>query len=286
VQDNQLKSNAEFAPLVSIIIPSYNSGRFLERTLISIFNQDYPNIEIIIIDGGSTDNTADILKKYGHQIKLLSETDEGEYCAINKGIKMTGGKYIKVIPADDLLHPKATSLFVDYMERHPEAALAYGQFVFIDQDNNILRYSIQYQPFSLKGYLRGKFSHGSMTMMVRKIVFDELGLFDTTYCYQGDFEFISRVASKGLRVVDLPLALGGFRIYPEQQSVKKNKIINKQRRAIIRKYGTMLDLILCEGKQYYFITRSLLGKIKWTFLGLLGKGRYCGGNPRKFEDLY
>lgn len=274
------------APLVSIIMTSFNQSRFIKKSLDSLLNQTYRPIEIIVIDGGSSDGTLEILRSYGDKIVWISELDDGEYFAVNKGIKKAVGKYIKFCPSDDLMIPCTTSLCVEYMEKYKDVAMVYSQFAFIDESDRITEYSVQSIPFYLKGYLRRKFSHGSMTMMVRREVFDNIGLFDTDYSYTGDFEFICRLAYKDYKIIYLPHVFGGFRRYQEHQSARMRKVIKKQIILVVRKYGTRIDCFFVKLSIIMRDFRTILGRIKWGILGRFGKTRQTGKPFFYFHDLY
>ena len=93
---------------LSVIVPSYNQGAYLEETLLSVINQNYPNLELIVVDGGSTDNSVDIIRKYEHQITYwVSEKDRGQSHAINKGIQKATGEWISMLNSDDCYMPGA-----------------------------------------------------------------------------------------------------------------------------------------------------------------------------------
>ena len=121
-------------PLVSVIIPSLNGAHFLPPTLESVLRQDYPKLECIVVDGGSTDGTLDILRKYGRQLKWSSEPDNGPPDAINKGWKIATGEFLAWLNADDLWAPGAVSTAVSYFMEHPEVDVLYGDCGIIDQN--------------------------------------------------------------------------------------------------------------------------------------------------------
>ncbi|WP_105619013.1 glycosyltransferase family 2 protein [Vallitalea okinawensis] len=120
-------------PLVTIITPSFNQGKYIKDTIESVLMQDYDNVEYIVVDGGSTDNTLDILKNYSDKIKWTSEKDDGQSDAINKGFRMAKGKYVAWLNSDDTYEPGAISLAVSYFINNPEVALVYGQGDIIDE---------------------------------------------------------------------------------------------------------------------------------------------------------
>jgi glycosyltransferase involved in cell wall biosynthesis len=127
-------------PKVTIVTPSYNQAEFLEKTILSVINQDYPNLEYIIMDGGSTDNSVDIIKKYEDKIDYwVSEKDNGQSDAINKGFAIAKGQIFNWLNSDDLLLPGAITIAVNYMMENPDIQMVYGDRVIIAEDGRIIR---------------------------------------------------------------------------------------------------------------------------------------------------
>ena len=134
-----------YQPKISIVTPSYNQGQFIEETLLSVKNQDYPDIEHIIIDGGSTDNTIEILRKYEaiYNMRWVSEPDEGQADAVNKGFEMAEGDIIGWLNSDDLYFSRnAVSTIVAQFQKNPDVDIIYGNSVKINSDNKIMRVKI------------------------------------------------------------------------------------------------------------------------------------------------
>ena len=126
-------------PLVSIITPSFNQAQYLEQTIQSVLSQDYPNIEYIIMDGGSTDGSVDIIKKYQDKIKYwVSEQDAGQTEAINKGFAKAQGEILAWINSDDSYNPNAVSEAVKYLIENPNVAMVYADCNFIDENGNVI----------------------------------------------------------------------------------------------------------------------------------------------------
>lgn len=120
-------------PLVSIITPSFNQAAYLENTLRSVFSQDYPEIEYIVVDGGSTDGSLEIIEAYASQLAWwVSEPDEGQAAAINKGLDRARGEVVAWLNSDDLYLPGAVSGAVEALQAHPEAGMVYGDAITID----------------------------------------------------------------------------------------------------------------------------------------------------------
>lgn len=125
-------------PLVTIVTPSYCQGRFIRDTIESVLNQDYPHIEHLIIDGGSTDETAEIVAEYAGRVTWISEPDRGQSDAINKGFRMAKGEIVCWLNSDDLLLPRALSTAVAAFQRGPDLGVVYGDGYLIDADGHLL----------------------------------------------------------------------------------------------------------------------------------------------------
>lgn len=126
-------------PLVSIITPSFNQGRFLEQTMRSVLEQDYPRIEYIVIDGGSSDNSVEIIGKYADKLAYwVSERDKGQTDALNKGFSKAHGEFLAWMNSDDAYYPGAVSAAVAYLQEHPEIGMVYGDLDFIDENDRVI----------------------------------------------------------------------------------------------------------------------------------------------------
>ena len=127
-------------PRVTIVTPSYNQGQFIEATIQSVLNQTYPNIEYILVDGGSTDETMAIVNRYSDRIDvIIHERDKGQSDAINKGFKLASGELVGWINSDDMLHPDCVEQIVNLYHRHRDGAIYYGSRVdWIDRQGNHL----------------------------------------------------------------------------------------------------------------------------------------------------
>lgn len=126
-------------PLVSIVTPSFNQAKFLEETIRSVLDQDYPRIEYILIDGGSTDGSVEIIRKYAHRLAYwVSEKDRGQTDALNKGFAAANGSILAWLNSDDTYQPGAIRSAVDYLISHPRVGLVYGDLNFINERGEIV----------------------------------------------------------------------------------------------------------------------------------------------------
>src|SRR5579859_3606703 len=121
-----MPATLEREPLVTIVTPCLNSARFLEQTIHSVLEQDYPRIEYIVMDGGSTDATLDILRKYESKLRWESQPDSGAADAVNRGFALGAGEILGFLNADDVYHAGAVSAAVRHLRENPEAAAVYG----------------------------------------------------------------------------------------------------------------------------------------------------------------
>lgn len=174
-------------PLVSIVTPSYNCERYIEETINSVKEQEYPNIEHIVVDGASQNNTIEILKKYSDQIKWISEPDNGMYDAINKGFNMAQGEIFTYINSDDSYYSKDTiGLIVEKFKSDDTIDFVFGHCAFTDETGRIL-YTYRAPPFNKRtalAYPRNLFHQP--TCFWRNRVY--IG-FDSSFKYCGDSLF-------------------------------------------------------------------------------------------------
>src|SRR5689334_17841784 len=146
-------------PLVSIIVPSFNQGKFIKATLDSILEQDYRPIEVLVLDGGSRDETLSVLESYQGvaELRWKSEPDEGVADAVNKGLRMARGEIVAIQSSDDLYLPGAISAAVKYLLVNDDVALVYGDVEFINEHSECIGRNVL-TAFDLKHYL-GRFTY-------------------------------------------------------------------------------------------------------------------------------
>ena len=167
-------------PLVTIVTPSYNQARFLEQTMRSVLEQDYPNIEYIVVDGGSTDGSVDIIKNYSNRLAWwVSEKDNGQAEAINKGFARAKGEIVAWVNSDDYYMPGAVSSAVKALSDHPEAGFVYGNVQVVDKEEKILN-QLTYGNWGLKDLLSFHII-GQPAVFIRRSLLEKVGYLDLTY---------------------------------------------------------------------------------------------------------
>jgi glycosyltransferase involved in cell wall biosynthesis len=167
-------------PLVTIVTPSYNQARFLEQTMRSVLDQDYPNIEYMVADGGSTDGSVDIIKKYSKRLKWwVSEKDGGQAEAINKGFTRAKGEIVAWVNSDDCYMPGAISSAVKALMDYPEAGFVYGNVQVVDQDETILN-QLAYDNWGLIDLLSFHII-GQPAVFMRRSLLEKVGYLDQSY---------------------------------------------------------------------------------------------------------
>jgi glycosyltransferase involved in cell wall biosynthesis len=210
-------------PKISVVTPSYNQSQFLEKTILSVLNQNYPNLEYIIIDGGSTDGSIEIIKKYEKYLTYwVTEKDNGMYDAINKGLKIASGDILAYLNSDDVYYPNTMNIIVDYFVKHPETSLVYGNCDFIDWEGNFL-YTYRFPKFNWHRFIVLNWSSiPQQTTFWRRGVHDEIGYFDPILKMAGDFDFYAKIG-KISHVEHIGKTLAQYRLHGKSlSSTRKN----------------------------------------------------------------
>ncbi|MFZ5884734.1 MAG: glycosyltransferase family 2 protein [Chloroflexota bacterium] len=180
--------------LVSIVTPSYNQARYLEQTLRSVLEQDYPRIEYIVIDGASTDGSVDILKQYADRLAYwVSEKDSGQAEAINKGLARARGDIVAWLNSDDFYLPGAVTAAVKAFEAHPEAGLVYGDTVAVDEQGEFIHFP-RYAQWTLEDLLTFHIL-GQPAVFMRREVLLQAGFLDPSFHFLLDHQLWIRMAS-------------------------------------------------------------------------------------------
>ncbi|MGD8633377.1 MAG: glycosyltransferase family 2 protein [Anaerolineales bacterium] len=185
----------ETQPLVSIITPSFNQAEFLDETIRSVLEQDYPKIEYIIVDGGSTDGSLDVIRKYESQLDgWVSEADTGQTDAINKGFGMAKGDIFAWINSDDMYLPGAVSEAVRFFQNNPHVGMVYGNAYYIDEQSR----PIALYPAGSTDYLglrRGVNTIPQQATFFRSILWRMVGPLDPSFYYAMDYDLWTRISS-------------------------------------------------------------------------------------------
>ena len=183
-------------PLVSIITPSFNQAQYLEATIQSVFGQDYPRIEYIIVDGGSTDGSVDVIKKYeGRLAGWVSEQDKGQTDAINKGFNRANGEILAWLNSDDTYNPGAVSAAVKFLMDNPEIAMVYADCDFINEQGGVIGKFNSAQTDHHR--LREGYVHiPQQTMFFRAKYWKELGPLDPSFYFAMDYDLWTRISAR------------------------------------------------------------------------------------------
>lgn len=185
-------------PLVSIVTPSLNQARFIRNTIESILSQDYPNLEYWIIDGGSKDETIDILKSYGDRIHWTSEQDAGQSQAVNKGWHRSHGEILGWVNADDLLKPSAVRHAVEALSFDNSIGAVYGRTNYIDEAGNFIQ-EYPAQPFDYEKLVKETENYVPQpSVFARRDIVESVGFLDESLQYLMDYDLWLRMGSIAL----------------------------------------------------------------------------------------
>lgn len=215
-------------PFFSIVVPNYNHGRYLEDAICSVLNQSCRDFELIIVDGDSTDNSLDIIKKYADRLSWwISEPDVGQSDAINKGFAKAKGKYFLWLNSDDLMLPGALEAAMRYLQKHPSCNWLTGDTIYFDESGTILRciYGPYWSSWLMKRTMVCNMVNGPSSIFQR-LIYEKVGGVDASLKYAMDMDLWMKFVDIGIRFHRIHRYIWGFRIH--QGSKTSHSIGNVQ----------------------------------------------------------
>ncbi len=257
---------------ISITTPSYNQGQFLEETILSVLNQNYPNLEYIIIDGGSTDNSVNIIKKYEDQLAYwVSEKDQGQTHAINKGFKIATGDIVNWLNSDDLLVPGALQAVAEGFIEYPQADFYFGDFTVINNKGREL-FSRKSPPYRFATLFWGRQLSSQPAVFFKRSVFDEIGYLDESlnFCMDTEFWIRAAIAKNIFHQIKKPLAM--TRVHGDAKTTQLQKVLHEEHKSIVKRYHQwkFADGSISEDMYYTILNRL------WRFVASLNRFIYRG----------
>ena len=222
-------------PRVSIVTPSYNQGQFIEETIRSVLLQGYPHLEYAVIDGGSSDNTLDVLRRYQDHLYWVSEPDRGQADAINKGLRMSQGEVLAYLNSDDTYLPGSIRLVASYFRAHPDVGMVYGDCQVVDAQGKVLGLMRGHE-FNLHRLIHRAEIIPQQAAFWRREAVEQVGPFDTGLQYSMDYDFFVRVG-RAFLVVYIPQMLACFRMHGSSKTVSWEEKHWQETLAVSERYG-------------------------------------------------
>jgi glycosyltransferase involved in cell wall biosynthesis len=242
------KTSDENAVYVSVVIPTRNRAAQLKRMLDTLLEDDYPFKEIIICDGASTDQTVELLRMYGDRIRWISEPDNGEYDARNKGLKIASGEIIKYMSDDDILLPGVFAYGANYFLEHPDVDILFGQSIWFDQRNGCVPFICDTRPrtkdsITMRNFIRQNYPvANSETVFFRRRVMDQIGLFDMSL-HGADYEYWARAAKAGLKLEICSHVIVHYYLSDMSGVICKLPQLLHEKKELARRYGNLSDIL-------------------------------------------
>ncbi len=258
----------EIYPKVTIITPSFNQDKFLEQTIVSVLDQNYPNLEYFIFDGGSTDNSINIIKKYEKHINYWeSKKDQGQSHAINKGFDMASGKYVNWLNSDDVLLKDGIFKLVEHLENNPTIDVVYGNVVFVNSRDEYL-YKIYEVPYSQNITLYALNYLPQPASLYKLSIIKTLGPLREDLHYCMDHELWLRSFRANYKFSHINDFIAGYRLHKTSKGIGhvKSKLYS-ERIKLKLEYGFKIKSTLLQ-KGFFLITNIYyrLSRRLWQFI--------------------
>ena len=258
-------------PRITVVTPSYNQAEFLERTICSVVDQKYPNLEYIIVDGGSTDGSVDIIRKYSSYLSWwVSEPDNGQADAINKGLARATGNWIAWQNSDDIYYPGTFFDLARMAAKFPSAGLIIGNMMLIGSDDRPVR-DMKYIKPTYKALLAEGMLLANQAAFWRKDLQDKIGLLDESYSCSFDYDWFLRLAKLG-EGAHSDSTWGALRLHDQTKTSNQTELFTAQNNLIlagrelpswqqllyrIRRFGLLLG-----GGHFRYVYRGLVRRCK------------------------
>lgn len=245
--------------LVSIITPSFNQARYLEATIRSVLEQDYPEIEYIIVDGGSSDGSAEIIRRYADRLAWwVSEPDRGQTDALNKGFARARGDVLAWINSDDTLEPGAVRAAVEYLQAHPDVGMVYGDANFIDSEGRIIG-SFPSRQTDYRRLRQGYVHVAQQASFFRADLWRKVGPLDPTFYFAMDYDLWVRLAAQAPLVYQ-PRLWANFRLHGGAKTIAADdRCWPEMLRVHYRDGGSFFSLIVAK----YYLRKLAAPLINW-----------------------
>lgn len=207
-------------PRISIVVPSLNQGRFIGETLKSIVEQNYPNLELIVVDGGSSDNSLPVITEFeAHIAWCVSEPDSGQAAAINKGFRRSTGEIMAWINSDDRVAPGTLYRVADHFQKQPETKVLYGNRILIDEESHEIGRWIL--PAHSERVLKWADFVPQETLYWRRSAWDAVGCnINEDFQFAMDWDLLLRFSAQQQKIERVPSFLGVFRVHQAQKTTK------------------------------------------------------------------
>ena len=259
-------------PLVTVITPAYNQGIFLRDTIESVLSQDYPNIELFVLNDGSTDDTEKILQEYTGRIRWETQKNMGQTPTINKGWSLTTGEIITWLNSDDTYLPGAVKAGVDYLLSHPETGIVFADSVFTEADGTHLERTRPLPPFNYLNFVtKCENPISQPSSFIRREVVKKAGELDPSFYYFMDWDFWLR-AGLYFKIDYIPELWSTYRLHAESKTVAQSVKAAPELAYMYNKFFSRHDLPT---------EVSVLKKKAMMNMYFTSSGYYLQGNDKK-----
>lgn len=287
---SELQPKSDSTPLVSIIAPCYNAEKYLHAAIASIFAQDYPNFEVIIVDDGSSDNSVAMLQalqaKYDFQ--LYSQLNGGVSAALNHGLRYARGQYVCTPDLDDIMLPSSVRLRADYLNQHPEVGCVGALIIYMDSDGVDTKTQTRsaIKKLTFDEILGDAVVVGAPVSLYRMDALRTVDFYDPDIRVQ-DFQMTLKIACKGYEVHVLPVSVTRYRRHPNNLSRRYKVLLDADMRAIAPyrshpAYNRGLTAIINKALKYAVVNDK---KYAWTLLRSIPLRQFNKTTFRRFKRL-